>query len=179
MMVFYNLAAVIVLLISRHSLAWSTIRPVMGRILTNPILLATVAGVSFAAAGLTLPRPIARTFEALGELAMPLGLLSVGGALVSAQIGSAWRLPLASALVKTLISPLLGWTFAHAFGLGARETGMIMVFMATPTAVVSYTMATELGGDESLASGSIVLSTFLALPILAAILAWFMPGAAP
>jgi predicted permease len=40
-------------------------------------------------------------------------------------------------------------------------------------------MAAELGGDESLASGSIVLSTFAALPILAAILAWFVPGAAP
>jgi predicted permease len=37
-------------------------------------------------------------------------------------------------------------------------------------------MAIELGGDESLASGSILLSTFASLPILAAILAWFQPS---
>jgi predicted permease len=179
MMVFYNIAAVIVLLISRHSFGWGTVAPVLGRIATNPILLATVAGVTFAATGLTLPRPLARTFDALGELAMPLGLLSVGGALVSAQLGANWRLPSVSAVVKTLVSPLLGWACSRWLALGARETAMIMVFMATPTAVVSYTMAAELGGDESLASGSIVLSTFAALPILAAILAWFVPGAAP
>jgi len=173
MMVFYNLSAVVVLLLSRHSFGWSMVLPVLGRILTNPILLATAAGVGFAATGLPLPRPVARTFDALGELAMPLGLLSVGGALVAARLGSTWRVPLASALLKTLASPLLGWAVCRLVGLGPRETQMIMIFMATPTAVVSYAMTAELGGDEAIASGAIVLSTLVSLPILAAILAWF------
>jgi predicted permease len=82
----------------------------------------------------------------------------------------------ASGLIKTVASPLLGWAVCRWFGLGPGQTRMIVIFMATPTAVVSYTMAIELGGDESLASGSILLSTFASLPILAAILAWFQPS---
>ncbi len=176
MMVFYNLAAVVVLLISRHSFGFAMLLPLLGRILTNPILLATIAGVAFAAAGLTLPPPVARTFDALGQLALPLGLLSVGGALITARLGANWRAPVASGLIKTVASPLLGWAVCRWFGLGPGQTRMIVIFMATPTAVVSYTMAIELGGDESLASGSILLSTFASLPILAAILAWFQPS---
>jgi len=48
-----------------------------------------------------------------------------------------------------------------------------MILMATPTAVVSYTVALEMKGDEALASGSIVLSVLTSLVTLAVIVGAF------
>jgi predicted permease len=114
-----------------------------------------------------------KTFTALGEMALPLGLLGVGGSLVTVKLGDHWRRPLASALVKTVLSPLLGWAAGRALGLGAAELKLVLILMACPTAIISYTMALELKGDEALAAGTISLSVLTSLVSLAAIVGWF------
>jgi predicted permease len=172
MMVFYNIAGVVVLLLSQHKLSWKMVWPFVRQLATTPPLVATFAGMGFAIAGWKLPWAVDKTFEALGEMALPLGLLGVGGSLVTARFGTSWPRPLAAALVKTMLSPLLGWAVGHALGLGAFELKLVMILMACPTAVVSYTVALELKGDEALASGAIVLSVLTSLLSLAAVLAW-------
>jgi malate permease and related proteins len=71
------------------------------------------------------------------------------------------------------VSPLLGWLVGRALGLGALELKLVLILMACPTAIVSYTMALEMKGDETLASGTIVLSVLTSLASLAVILAVF------
>lgn len=171
MMVFYNIGGVVVLLLSQHTLSWRMVRPFAKQLATTPPLLATFAGMGFALAGWTLPAAVDKTFAALGEMALPLGLLGVGGSLVTVRLGAHWPRPLAAALLKTMVSPLLGWVVGRALGLGALELKLVMILMACPTAVVSYTVALELKGDEGLASGTIVLSVLTSLAALAMILA--------
>ena len=172
-MVFYNVAAVVVLLLSQHQLGFAMIRPFLKQLATTPPLLATLAGLAFAVMGWPLPPAVDKTFSALGEMALPLGLLGVGGSLVTVQLGQAWRTPLASALVNTLVSPALGWCVGRWLHLGAVELKMVMIFAACPTAIVSYTMALELKGDEPIASGAIVLSVVASLASLALIVGAF------
>ncbi len=171
MMVFYNVGGVVVLLLSQHTLSWRMLRPFLKQLLTTPPLLATFAGMGFALAGWKLPAAIDQTFTALGEMALPLGLLGVGGSLVTVKLGAQWRRPLASALLKTVVSPALGWAVGRLFGLDGLELKMVVILMACPTAVISYTVALEMKGDEALASGAIVLSVLTSLGSLAAILA--------
>lgn len=173
MMVFYNTAAVIVLLLSQHTLSWRMVMPFTKQLATTPPLLATFAGMGFALMGWTLPAALDKTFTALGEMALPLGLLGVGGSLMTVRLGGAWRQPLAAALVKTVLSPVLGWVAGRALGLGGLELKVVMILMACPTAIVSYTMALELKGDEALASGAIVLSVLTSVVSLAVIVGWF------
>jgi hypothetical protein len=173
MMVFYNIGGVVVLLLSQHAVGWNMIRPFAKQLFTTPPLIATVAGIVFALAGWHLPAAIDKTFNALGEMALPLGLLGVGGSLVTVKLGTAWRHPLGSALIKTLVSPALGWAVGRWLGLGALELKVIMILMACPTAIVSYTMAVELKGDESLASGAIVFSVLCSVVTLAVIVGVF------
>jgi malate permease and related proteins len=170
-MVLYNIGGVVVLLLSQHTFGWRMLRPLLRQLATTPPLLATLAGIGFAAAGWTLPPAVDKTFSALGEMALPLGLLGVGGSLVTVKLGAAWRRPLASALLKTAVSPLCGLLVARLWGLGAAETRLVALFLATPTAVISYTMAVEMKGDESIAAGTIVLSVVTSLVALAAIIA--------
>ncbi|MBX3737608.1 MAG: AEC family transporter [Candidatus Didemnitutus sp.] len=172
-MVIYNLGAVVVLVASQHAFGWASVRPVVRQLAVTPPLLATLAGMGFAAMGWTLPHAIAQTLEALGEMALPLGLLGVGGSLVTARLGSAWKAPVGSAVLKTFGGPLLAWAAARMFGLGAVETSLLMILSAAPTAIVSYTMAVELKGDEQLASATIVVSVATSLAALAACVALF------
>ena len=173
MMVIYNIVSVIVLLLSQHRLGFAMVWPFVRQLATTPPLLATIAGIAFALMGWPLPIPLDKAFNALGEMALPLGLLGVGGSLVTVKLGHAWRIPLASAFVKTAVSPALGVLAGRWLGLGAAELKMVLIFLASPTAVVSYTMALELKGDETIASGAIVVSVGLSLAALAFILGAF------
>ena len=141
------------------------------QLFTTPPLLATLAGITFAIAGWSLPDAVDRTFFALGEMALPLGLLGVGGSLVTASRASIGRSAIGAALTKTIASPLLGWGVGRALGLHGLELQILVLFMAVPTAVISYVMAVELKGDEAIASGTIVLSVLTSFIALAVILA--------
>ena len=169
MMVFYNIAGVVVLLLSQHRLGWGMVKPFVKQLVTTPPLLATLAGIGWALAGWTMPPAVDKALFALGEMALPLGLLGVGGSLVTVKLGNAWRTPLASALVKTALSPLLGLALGRALGLGAAELKMVLILMASPTAIISYTMALELKGDEALASATISLSVLTSIASLAVV----------
>jgi predicted permease len=168
-MVCYNIGGVIVLLLSQHRLGWSMVKPFVKQLVTTPPLLATVAGISYAMLGWTLPPFADKALTALGDMALPLGLLGVGGSLVTVKLGGRWARPLASALVKTVLSPVIGWGLARACGLGAPESKVLLILLACPTAIISYTMALELQGDEPLAAGTIALSVLTSVASLALI----------
>ena len=75
--------------------------------------------------------------------------------------------------IVTAHAPALGWVVGRALGLGGLELKVVMILMACPTAIVSYTMALEMKGDEALASGAIVLSVVTSLAALAVVVGCF------
>lgn len=172
-MVLYNVAGVVVLTVSRHAWGWRMAGPVLRQLAVTPPLVATLAGIGFVATGWALPVVVAKTLAALGEMALPLGLLGVGGSLVGGTWRGAWRAPLASAVLKTAGGAALGWAAARLVGLGAEETRLVMILAAAPTAIVSYTLAVELRGDEEMAASTIACSVLASLPVLGVVLVGF------
>jgi predicted permease len=173
MMVAYNLVGVIVLLISQHKASWAMTGPFLRQLATTPPLIATVAGIVFAMAGWTLPVAVDTALSALGEMALPLGLLGVGGAMVTVDRAMGGKTAWSAALMKTALSPLLGWMVGRSLGLRGVDLKLVMILMATPTAVVSYSVAVALKGDEKIASGVIVLSVLTSIAALALIVGFF------
>ena len=117
--------------------------------------------------------PLITTLAALGEMALPLGLLGVGGALMTVDRKMVGKAAWLAALIKTVVSPVFGWAVGRAMNLDPVALKMVMIFMATPTAVVSYAVALELKGDEKIASGAIVLSVLTSVVTLALVIALF------
>jgi predicted permease len=171
MLVIYNVVGIVVLLASQIDVKQLSGKYLVQQIVTTPPLVATVAGIAYAATGWPWPAVLYATFDALAQLALPLALLGIGGAMVSTPFGGAWRSPLSAALLKTAAAPTLGWLCGRWLGLGALELKLVMVLLATPTAIISYTKVVELEGSPALASGSIVFSTVLSIVALAGILA--------
>ena len=171
----YNIIAVILHLAAQHSLNAKALRHMLAKTATNPLLLACVAGFAWQHAAGTMPLAIARSLAVAGQFALPLALLCVGSALVTTPLRHV-ALPAAlAASLKTLAGPLAGLVLARLLGLPPMETGVVCLLMATPTAIASYVLTGQLGGDDRLAAGTIVLSTLLSIASLSGVI-WLLNG---
>jgi len=162
LMAVYNILAVVVLQASRHEMSASMWGSAGRGILTNPLLIAGLAGLAFGLTQTRLPMFLDRTLEALGGAAVPISLLCIGGSLHAAKFGGRVVPIVVAALLKTALVPALVFSLAPVFGLGATELRIAMVLAAAPTAAAAFVMARQMDGDGTLASGSIVLSTVMA-----------------
>jgi malate permease and related proteins len=168
-MLVYNVMGVGVLLASQHKFGWAMVGPMLKQLALTPPLVAIAAGMLFSALGWHLPVFAGRTLAAVGEMALPLGLLGVGGAMVTSNLATGWRLPFGSALLKTMLAPVLAYLCGRWWGLDDLSLKLVMIFAACPTAIISYTVALALKGDDKLASSIIGISVLTSIVSLAII----------
>lgn len=169
----YNVVAVLVLLWGRHAgtdgvPAHPWRRMAVG-VATNPLILSCLAGVAVAVAGIALPTWLERTASSLGQMALPIALLSIGAALSFESLRGRAAACAIGALIKVAAAPLAGLALACAMGIGGTELQIALIYLACPTAVASYVMTRQLRGDDQLAAGIVVLSTLLSLFSLGAV----------
>ncbi len=166
-----NALGVLLLLVGHGRPAPGALRTLAWQLATNPLLLSSLAGAAVAAAGFTLPAWLAQSIAVTGQMALPLALLCIGGSLVTMPLRGKRTQALLASVLKVGVTPLLGWPLARWIGLSPEETLVALLFLATPTAAASYTLAGKLGGDEALAASSVVVSTALSIVSLSVVLA--------
>jgi hypothetical protein len=103
-------------------------------------------------------------------VALPLALLGVGGSLADTRLSGRIAPSVWSASIKLVVAPAAGWATGHAIGMEPRALQVAVLFLACPTAVASYVLAEQLGGDAELTGGTVVVSTILSAAALAAAL---------
>ncbi len=162
MMIIYNVMAVAVL---QHGAM--DVRSLLQSILTNPLVLAGGAGLLCGASGLQVPVVLDRVLESLGAIAVPIALLCIGGSLTTNTMRGRISWIAAAVAFKVVGVPLCAWLIARAVGLTPTETRLALILCAAPTAAVSFTMARQMGGDETLAAGAIAASTLASFVSLA------------
>ncbi len=172
LLVVYNGMSVVLLLSSRKDRDGSSVRLVARELVRNPVIAASILGGVYFLGDWHMWEPLERTLGLLAKMAVPLALLSIGSALVTTPLRGNVRSALWAAGFKTLLSPLIGLGLARLADLDSGSTRVVLLLLACPTAGISYTMVRELGGDQAVAAGSIVLSTLLSAVSLAAILSW-------
>src|ERR1700681_465551 len=101
---------------------------------THPLLVSSLAGLAWNAAGLPLPGFADQTLNLLAVTALPSGLLSVGAAMriekgQGPAAAHAWWLT-----VKLLALPAIAWGLALLFGFHGAEAKVLMLCSALPTA---------------------------------------------
>jgi len=171
----YNVLAVIVLQTSRHQLSWESLKPGFRAIITNPLLISCSGGLLFHAAHLKLPPFVDRTLETLGSAAVPMALLCIGGSIAFIKLGKNTKGMAAAVILKLAILPAIVFLIGKLTGFDLASLRIAMVFAACPTAAASFIMARQMNGDESVASGSIVLSTIFSVISLPLALLWTSP----
>ena len=129
---------------------------------TNPLTLACILGGLAAAFLPPLPGPILRTTSSLGQMALPLALLGIGASLTREGLRRGGVSATVASVIKVAVGPALVLLLLPWIPLSTEARLVALVMAACPTAVASYVFSEQMGGDEDIAAGSVVVSTVMA-----------------
>jgi len=165
----YNVLAVICLSVfsGKKARLWDTCL----NILKNPLLIASAIGLLFPLFGIRLPSAIDSAVNSLSDAASPIALFVLGAFI---EFGSFERFKRELVFVcsfRLLIIPALFLTLGYLCGFRGLEFAALLGAFASSTAVTSFTMAQQMGGDADLA-GAIVIMTSSLCPFT--LLLWCM-----
>lgn len=138
--------------------------------LKEPIVWATVLGAVFLWQGWHTPRFLTNALDLIGQLAIPLMLITLGVTLARIAPKS-FVLPTALSLVKVVFCVTVAWGVGLWFNLPPVAFGVLVLQVATPVAVTSYLLAEKYGADAEAVAGLVVMSTLLSVLALPLILA--------
>lgn len=133
----------------------------------NPLILSIVAGLLAKNSPFIVPEIIFETTSMLGQAALPVLLMAVGaGIRFHKRLKSSYMSLILAVLSKAIIFPAIMFTVALLLGISGLPLIIFVIFGVMPTAVSSYALAKELGGNDELMAEIISLQTIMSLPIL-------------
>ncbi len=133
-----------------------------GRLLANPMVVATVLGFAFAAFHPPLPEWLATALKLTGDAMIPLMLISLGVRLSDVP-WSSWRVGVIGGLVR----PLAGIAVAGALGLvlslDRTQQGLLLLFGCLPPAVLNFMVAEQFHQEPGKVASIVLIGNVLAL----------------
>jgi predicted permease len=160
----YNILAVVILEIFRGN------RPNMGHVLLgiakNPLIIAVALGLLFLLTPLRLPVVIESTISQIAPVSNAFMLFLLGAFFRFDGLRRyRWDLVVVT-LGRLVVMPGIILTIAYFLGFrGVEFAGLIAVF-GSATAVSSFTMAQQLGGDDELAGDIVVVTSVFCIATL-------------
>lgn len=139
----------------------------------EPLVGGTILGSVFLVMGWNLPEWAAASLDLIGQMAIPLMLITLGVAIARLQpraLGPAFAL----CLVKLVICIAVPLAVGLAFGLPRMTLGVLVLQVATPVAVTSYMLAARYETSPDEVAGLVVVSTLLSVVAIPALLAFFI-----
>lgn len=155
----YNILAVIVLETFRQSQI--ELRKTLLGIAKNPLVLASLAGIAANFSGLSLPGFLSGPISQLGSAASPVALLLLGAQFEFRDVKLHRRNLAICSSLRLLVYPAVALSLAALSGLRGPEYAVLISMFATPTAVSSFSMAAQMGGDADLAASAVTVTTLL------------------
>jgi len=142
------------------------------KVLQEPMVGATLLGALFLWQGWETPLFLTNALELVGQMAIPLMLITLGVAVARLTPGGVGRAVWLS-LIKLALCFEVAWIAGRLFHLDPVAFGVLVVQVSTPVAVTSYLLAEKYGADSDAVAGLVVVSTLtsvLALPVILAVL---------
>ena len=142
------------------------------KVFREPLVPATLLGGLFLWQDWETPKFLTNTIALIGQMAIPIILITLGVAVARLRIRS-FGLSILLSVLKVAICVACAVAAGRWFGLEPMAFGVLIVQLATPVAVKSYMLAEKYGADSDSVAGLVVASTLtaaLALPIILAFL---------
>jgi malate permease and related proteins len=139
----------------------------------EPIVWGTVAGIVFMITGWPIPVWAGNAIELVGQIAIPLMLITLGVAISRLQpraLGKATVISLIRAGICLSVPTAVGlW-----IGLPPVPLAVLILQISTPVAVTSYMLAAKYHARADEVAGLVVVSTVLSLITIPVTLAFFI-----
>jgi len=142
----------------------------LGKLVREPMVAATLLGALFLWQGWETPQFLTRALELIGQMAIPIMLITLGVAVARLRPARITRAIWLSA-AKFILCAGLAWITGLWFELDPVAFGVLVLQLATPVAVTSYLLAAKYEADAEAVAGLVVVSTLMSVPLLSMLLA--------
>lgn len=139
------------------------------KVLSNPLVVGTAAGLIVHAAGIEIYAPIATAFDLLTRSALGLGLLMVGAGLRISDTLRPTPAALFAVAVKLIAFPIIVIIATSLAGFDGNTIRLAALAAGVPTAMNGYLLAKQMGGDADLYAAVATLQTaaaFFTIPFV-------------
>lgn len=153
----FNVLSVIVLMIYGDEKA--SFKSIVKGIVLNPLIIGTALGFILWKLGVSLPPILNDPVHQLASASTPLALFLLGASIDFKQANANKRLLTFGVLGRLVVMPVICLTVAALLGMRDISLAVLIAVFGSPTAVSSYPMAQQMGGDESLAAAQVVFTT--------------------
>lgn len=131
-------------------------------LIKEPLVGATLLGALFLWQGWETPRFLTNTLDLVGQLAIPLMLITLGVAVARPTPRKIWRDALLC-VAKAGICIGCAWLAGTWLGLASVPLAVLILQVSTPVAVTSYLLAAKYEADADTVAGLVVVSTLLSV----------------
>lgn len=160
----YNVLAVVILEYYRGSRPNGVV--MIRKILTNPILLGAAAAVLALLLGIRVPKPAETVIAGMSAATTPIALILLGASVEASGVWKSRRNLTFVVLMRLVVAPAIGLFTAALLGFRGAAFVSLLVMMAAPTAVSSFTMAESMESDGELAGQVVIVTTPLSVVTL-------------
>ncbi|AWI52448.1 transporter [Aquabacterium olei] len=136
----------------------------------TPTILAALAGIAVSISGLSVWPPLLTAIRMVGEIAVPLMLLSLGVRLAASRI-EAVRFGLFGAVLRPVSGMLIAWALIAVIPLPPMQQALLLVFGSLPPAVLNYMFAERYGHEPDKVASVVLIGNLMALVSLPVALA--------
>jgi predicted permease len=154
----------------KHLLPAKRLAQTAKALISNPLILACIGGILYANLWQGFPPFIDNALKLSSAVALPLALLSIGGALTLTTVRDHFKMSLVSSIFKLMILPAVGYLFLMVFGVSGLVLKVGLIFFALPTSSAVHILSSQLNSDTDLAAASIAMSTMLSFFSLSIVL---------
>ncbi|WP_461205696.1 AEC family transporter [Clostridium sp. DL1XJH146] len=153
-------------------------KKIIFNIIKNPLIIGIVLGFISSALGLKFdedyPVFLVNVLNMASSLATPLGLIAIGAFFHFEGFKKSLTLTMVVVSIKLIIIPMIASFAAYLLGFDIMNIVLIIVLLGGPTAVSSFAMGNELGGDPVLAGNIVIMSSGLCVITLLPIITFWM-----
>lgn len=157
----YNILAVVCMEYFREGNV--NFRNVLWGMAKNPLIIASVLGIVFVLLGIKIPNIFDKSITDVAKVSTPLSLIVLGASFTFSSLKGNMTKILWGAAGRLIFTPLVFIPVAIYLGFRGIELATVLVFLASPTAVSSYVMAKQMGGDDVLAGQYVVVCSVSAI----------------
>lgn len=127
----------------------------------NPIIIGILLGLVCNLIKLPIPEFAMTTLGHISNMATPLTLLIAGSKIQAKNCINAYSV--SSAVLKLLVEPLIFVPIAVMLGLRGEALMALYILFASPSAITTFSMASNMGCDEHVAADCVFVSTLFSV----------------
>ncbi len=132
-------------------------------IILNPLILSVLFALPFSYNFVSLPNVFVKLFQYLGAIALPLALIDIGATVNLNALKNASLNSFVASSLKIFFFPLLFTIIAVILNFRGTNLVILLVLLASPTAIATFPMSQAMKGNIKLAGNIIVITTLISV----------------